>query len=289
MDYKFKNNKITLFNADSFDIAQILECGQCFRFKKLEDYKYRIIAYKKVLYIEQNKNDITFYPCTEEEFKDIWIEYFDLNTDYSKIKNELSKDNVLKEAIEYAPGIRILNQDTWECLISFIISQNNRIPMIKQAVENISKKYGECIEDEFYAFPTLEQLIVAKEDELKECKTGFRAAYILNACNMIKSGEVKLNEFENMTTEEVKENLMSIKGVGPKISDCVLLFSQNRTEVFPTDVWIKRVMQHYYFDKEVSIKEIHKLAYEKFGNLAGIAQQYLFHYARQQKIGQAES
>lgn len=286
MEYKCENDKIILLGADSFDISQILECGQCFRFQKLEQYKYRIIAYRKVLYIEQKGNDIEFYPCNKQDFKNIWIKYFDLNTDYSKIKQELSKDDVMKKAIEYAPGIRILNQDTWECLISFIISQNNRIPMIKQAVQNISKNYGDCIEDEFYAFPTLEQLLNAKEEDLKQCKTGFRAAYILNACDMVKSGEIKLNEFDNMTTEQIRENLMSIKGVGPKISDCVLLFSQNRSEVFPTDVWIKRVMQHFYFDKEVSIKEIHKLAYEKFGNLAGIAQQYLFNYARQQKIGE---
>jgi len=285
MEYKCENDKVILLNADSFDISQILECGQCFRFKKLKEYEYTIIAYKRVLHIEQKGKDIEFYPCSEQDFKSIWINYFDLNTDYSKIKQELSKDAVLKKAIEYAPGIRILNQETWECLISFIISQNNRIPMIKQAVQNISKKYGDCIEDEFYAFPTLEQLINANEEDLKQCKTGFRATYILNACNMVKSGEVKLNEFDNMTTEEIRENLMTIKGVGPKISDCVLLFSQGRTEVFPTDVWIKRVMQYFYFDKEVSIKEIHKLAYEKFGKLAGVAQQYLFNYARQQKIG----
>ncbi len=285
MEYKCENDKVILLNADSFDISQILECGQCFRFKKLKEYKYTIIAYKKVLNIEQKGKNIEFYPCNEQDFKNIWINYFDLNTDYSKIKQELSKDVVLKKAIEYAPGIRILNQETWECLISFIISQNNRIPMIKQAVQNISKKYGDCIEGEAYAFPTLEQLLNANEEDLKQCKTGFRATYILNACNMVKSGEVKLNEFDNMTTEQIRENLMTIKGVGPKISDCVLLFSQGRTEVFPTDVWIKRVMQYFYFDKEVSIKEIHKLAYEKFGKLAGIAQQYLFNYARQQKIG----
>ncbi len=285
MEYKCENDKVILLNADSFDISQILECGQCFRFKKLKEYKYTIIAYKRVLHIEQKGKNIEFYPCSEQDFKSIWVNYFDLNTDYSKIKQELSKDAVLKKAIEYAPGIRILNQETWECLISFIISQNNRIPMIKQAVQNISKKYGDCIEDEFYAFPTLEQLVNANEEDLKQCKAGFRATYILNACNMVKSGEVKLNEFDNMTTEQIRENLMTIKGVGPKISDCVLLFSQGRTEVFPTDVWIKRVMQYFYFDKEVSIKEIHKLAYEKFGKLAGIAQQYLFNYARQQKIG----
>lgn len=284
MNYKFENNSVILCNADSFDIAQILECGQCFRFKKLENYHYMIIAKKRVLYIKQTKDIVKFYPCTEQEFKTIWVDYFDLDRDYNKIKLELAKDTVLKQAIEYAPGIRILNQETWECLISFIISQNNRIPMIKQAVENISKKYGDLIEDDFYSFPTLDQLLKADEEGLKNCKTGFRAKYILNACNSVNSGEIDLNGFNNMSTDEVRQSLMSIKGVGPKISDCVLLFSQKRSEVFPTDVWIKRVMQHFYFGREASIKEIHDCAYQKFGDLAGIAQQYLFNYARQQKI-----
>lgn len=284
MNYEIGNNVIILKDIDSFDIAQILECGQCFRFKKIEDYKYRIVANQKVLYIGQTEQEIRFYPCNEEDFKNIWIDYFDLNKDYNKIKEELSKDKILKQAIEYAPGIRILNQDTWECLISFIISQNNRIPMIKQAVENISKKYGTLIEDECYSFPTLDQLQLATEEDLKECKTGFRAKYILNACQMTQDNSIKINDFKNMTTEEVRQNLMTIKGVGPKIADCVLLFSQNRGEVFPTDVWIKRIMQYFYFEGETNIKEIHKFAYEKFGSLAGIAQQYLFNYARNKNI-----
>lgn len=284
MEYKFKNNTVTLCNADSFDIAQILECGQCFRFAKIEDYKYRIIAMQKILYIEQIEKNIKFYPCTKEDFENIWIEYFDLNRNYNEIKNLLSHDNVLKNAINYASGIRILNQETWECLISFIISQNNRIPMIKQVVENISRKYGNCIDLDFYSFPTLEQLSNASEEELKECKAGFRAKYILNVIRMVESGEVPLNKFNTMTTKDIRENLMKVKGIGPKIADCVLLFSQSRTEVFPTDVWIKRVMQHFYFEEETGIKEIHQYAYDKFGNLAGIAQQYLFNYARQEKI-----
>ncbi len=281
MEYKFEDNTIILYNPESFDIGQILECGQCFRFFKMEDNKYRIIAMKKLLYIEQLDNIVKFYPCTEEDFNNIWIKYFDLNRNYTNIKNILSQDEIMKKAIEYAPGIRILNQEPWECLISFIISQNNRIPMIKQVVENISKKYGDFIQDEFFAFPTLEQLSKATEEELQECKSGFRAKYILNACDMINSGNLFINNFANMETEEVRQNLMSIKGVGPKIADCVLLFSLSRSEVFPTDVWIKRIMQYFYFNKEeVNIKQIHNYAYKKFGDLAGIAQQYLFNYAR---------
>ncbi len=285
MQYYEKDKSIIMENMDSFDIEAILECGQCFRFEKIEEKKYRIIAYNRVLYIHQKENEVEFYPCSKTDFEQIWIEYFDLNRDYSKIKQKLSNDEVMKKAIDYAQGIRILNQETWECLISFIISQNNRIPMIKKVVENISQKYGTKLEENLYAFPTLEQLSKATEEELQECKAGFRAKYIINACQMIKSGEISLVEFKSMTTQQVRDKLMNIKGVGPKIADCVLLFSEGRTEVFPTDVWIKRVMNYFYFEKEAGIKEIHQYAYEKFGDLAGLAQQYLFNYARMEKIG----
>lgn len=285
LNYYQKDKSVIMENMDSFDIEAILECGQCFRFTKLGEKEYRIIAYNKVLYIHQTKNQVEFYPCTLAEFKQIWVRYFDLDRDYNDIKQRLSEDEVMKKAIDYASGIRILNQQTWECLVSFIISQNNRIPMIKKVIENISQRYGTEIEKGLYTFPDLEQLSKATEEELYECKAGFRAKYIINACQMIKSGEINLSEFKNMSTQQVRDKLMSIKGVGPKIADCVLLFSQGRTEVFPTDVWIKRVMNYFYFKEEVGIKEIHLYAYEKFGDLAGLAQQYLFNYARMGKIG----
>lgn len=279
MNYKYENNTIKLYDAESFHIEQILECGQCFRFYKIKENNYRIIAMGRILYIEQMGNNITFYPCTEEDFKNIWIKYLDLDTDYNDMKVILSKDTILDKAINHAPGIRILNQETWECLISFIISQNNRIPRIKQIIENISTKYGDLIEGDLYAFPTVEQLSKATEEDLKLCKSGFRAKYIVDACHIVNTGTLVLESFDGMTTLELREKLMQIKGVGPKVSDCVLLFSQNRKEVFPTDVWIIKVMQHFYFEREVSIKEIHQYAYDNFGDKAGIAQQYLFYYA----------
>ncbi len=287
MNYIEENNKIILSDFDSFDIEEILECGQCFRFNKIDEKHYKIIAFNKVLNIKQENNKVEFYPCNKKDFENIWINYFDLNTDYMKIKEELSKnDDVLKEAIEYAGGIRILKQDTFECLISFIISQNNRIPMIKKVIENISCKYGNKLEENIYAFPTLEQLLNATNEELKECKTGFRAKYIIDAVEKVKNKTVNIDEFPKLSTEELKENLMQIKGVGIKVADCVILFSNSRMEVFPTDVWVKRVMEYFYFDKYIiNIKEIHKLANEKWGNYAGYAQQYLFHYARQKGIG----
>ena len=285
MKYIEKDNKIIMTEFESFNITEILECGQCFRFEKKGELFYTIVAYKRVLNIQQFDDRVEFYPCNKEDFENIWIDYFDLNTNYTEIKKQLEKDPIVKKAIEYAEGIRILNQEPWECLISFIISQNNRIPMIKQVIKNISEKYGEQ-EGEEFLFPSLEQLKKATSDELRECKTGFRDKYILDAIAKIDEKTVDFSKYNEYTTEQAKENLLLIKGVGTKVADCVLLFSLKKNDVFPTDVWVKRVMEYFYFnEQDTSIKEIHKLAEEKWGKLAGYAQQYLFYYARSEKIG----
>ncbi len=191
--------------------------------------------------------------------------------------------------MDFAPGIRILNQDRFECLISFIISQNNRIPMIKKVISNISKKYGKYIGsfegEEYYAFPKAEELAAADESGLMECRTGFRAKYIMDAVYKVLHGEISL-EGDDMDTDSLRDMLMTIKGVGPKVADCVMMFSFGRCETFPTDVWVKRIMSELYFGgKEASVKEIHEKAEECFGEFAGYAQQYLFNYARHFKIG----
>ena len=281
-DYYAEEEKIVFKNLSSFIIGEILECGQCFRFEKLEENKYKIIACGKILFIEQSENEVAFFPTTEEEFKNIWISYFDIERDYSAIKEVLTRDDdVMHNATAFASGIRILKQEPFECLISFIISQNNRIPKIKQVIKNISQRYGNQLDEGSYAFPTVEQLINVSEAELTERKTGFRAKYIRDAVIKVHTGEIDFESFKTMETEEVRKKLLTIFGVGPKVSDCFLLFSLSRHEVFPTDVWIKRIMQYYYFqDVETHIREIHSLAYDKYGDYAGMAQQYLFHYAR---------
>lgn len=285
MKYTEKDEKIIMTEFDSFDIEEILECGQCFRFNKLGNKEYVIIAMKKVLHITQEEDKVIFYPCGKNEFEKIWINYFDLERDYMKIKAALSSDNVVKNAIEYAQGIRILNQEPWECLISFIISQNNRIPMIKQVIKNISEMFGEKSGD-YFLFPDIDELKKADTDSLMSCKAGFRAKYIMDAADKISKGQVDLSRASALTAEQAREELMSIKGVGPKVADCTLLFSLGKSEVFPTDVWVKRVMEYFYFGgKDTPIKEIHKYAYENWGNYAGFAQQYLFYYARSLKIG----
>ncbi len=284
---KFEENqgKVILTNFNSFNIEEILECGQCFRFNKIENMHYKVIAHRRELFIKQEEGKVIFSPCTLEEFENIWFNYFDLGTDYSELKKLFKDDNVLVEAISFAEGIRILNQEPFECLISFIISQNNRIPMIKQVVKNISEKYGDKINDE-YAFPTIEQLSKATSEELRECKTGFRDKYILDCLEKINSNEIDIENTYDLTTKELKDELMKIKGVGTKVADCALLFSFKRKDVFPVDVWIKRVMEQLYFNGEETKKEvISQFADEKFGKYSGIAQQYLFNYAIYKKIG----
>ncbi|MCD8239572.1 MAG: hypothetical protein LUC92_09595 [Clostridiales bacterium] len=285
MNYFEKNSAVVLKERDSFDIEMILECGQCFRFKKTGEKEYRIIAEGKILNIKQTDDEVIFYPCTVKEFETIWINYFDLSTDYSAIKKALSTDPVLKEACKFGWGIRILRQEPTECLISFIISQNNRIPMIKKVIENICEKWGEDLGGE-YAFPDVSAMQDANQEELMACKTGFRHKYIRDCLDKLLDGSLDLEGLKEADTKTIKTELMKVKGVGEKVADCVLFFAFSRCEVFPTDVWIKRVMEHFYFEgKETPIKEIHAFAENKWGSLAGYAQQYLFYYARTRKIG----
>jgi len=293
MEYEASNNTVRVTGISSFDLGQTLECGQCFRFIKDDENSYTIIAYGRVLHVAFDKDTFVLHPCTLEEFENIWMDYFDLNTDYEEIRERLSaSDPVLKEAAAFAPGIRILNQEPWECMISFIISQNKNIPGIQQIIKNISERYGDRIRDGIYAFPTPEQLGRATKEDLRACKTGFRDKYIMAATEAVLSGRISLDELISIDTDEARKLLMSIQGIGVKVSDCVLLYSLRHRDVFPTDVWVRRIMQYFYFSgaekndaKEASINEIHTLASSKFGNNSGLAQQYLFHYARKLKIG----
>lgn len=290
MKYTVRGNDIILNEYESLVISQTLECGQCFRFVNIGEENYIIIAFGKILNIYQEGSDIILKNTTEDEFNEIWYDYFDLGRNYGEIKHKISEnDEILRKAVEYAPGIRILNQDRFECLISFIISQNNRIPMIKKVINNISKRYGKYIGsfegEDYYAFPEPEELIKADEEGLMECRTGFRAKYIIDAVQKVIHGEIDLTA-EGMDTETLRNMLMTIKGVGPKVADCTMMFSFGRCETFPTDVWVKRIMSELYFNgREASVKEIHEKAEECFGEYAGYAQQYLFNYARQFKIG----
>jgi N-glycosylase/DNA lyase len=285
MKYSENDNKIIISDFDSFNIEETLECGQCFRFEKIGDKKYIIVACGRVLNIEQSDNEVVFYPCNKYDFENIWKIYFDFDTDYNDIKNKLSKtDDIMKKAVEYAQGIRILNQESFECVLSFIISQNNNIPRIKGIIARMAEKYG-TQDGENYLFPTYEQIKNATVEELAELRMGFRAKYIFDALEKF-GGEINIDEINKLDTDTLRKELMKIKGIGQKVADCSLMFSFGRREVFPTDVWVKRVMEYFYFDGEdTDIKTIHALAKEKWGELAGYAQQYLFYYARSVQIG----
>ena len=290
MKYIEEENGIRLIKPENFIISQTLECGQCFNFNKISDENYVVIAYEKLLHIYSEDNDIIFAKTTLQDFENIWIKYFDLDRDYAEIVSKLSKkDEIIKAAIDYAPGIRIINQEFFQCLVSFIISQNNRIPRIKKIVNNLSRRYGEYIDtiegEEYFSFPLASKLYGVTAEELMESNTGFRGKYIVDAVNKYVEECFKETELQQLTTVEIREELMKIKGVGPKVADCVILFSLEKRDAFPTDVWVKRVMSYFYFNQnDTAIKEIHDFANKAFGSNAGYAQQYLFNYARNFKI-----
>ncbi len=287
-------NVVMLENLDHFNIGQILESGQVFRFEKISDSSYLLNAKNKLIKItqKQGSSSLLIYNATLGELDEIWSRYLDVHTDYQTITQTLSyKDNYMAQAVAFGEGVRILKQDPWEMLISFIISQNKSIPHIKQCIGNIAQQFGFPIDEydengkTYYTFPTPKQLSYATEEDLRACKVGFRAPYIIDACQKNLNGEIILNDLYLLSAEEAKESLMKIKGVGPKIADCILLFAYSKFEVFPTDVWIKRVIEGVYFKgKEMKLSEIQIFAKEYFGDLAGYAQQYLFFYGRENKL-----
>lgn len=279
-----------LENILSFKAKHIFECGQCFRWDEENDKSYTGIVGRNVVNVKEVENKVIFSSFGVDNLKELVQSYFDLDRDYEKIKEELSKvDKYLAKSIEYGNGIRILNQDLWETIISFIISANNNIPRIKGIINRLSQKYGEKIEwrgKEYYTFPTVEELSKASVEDLRSLGLGFRDIRVYETTHKILSKEVDLENLHNEAdTEKVRNILLTLSGVGPKVADCILLFSTlKRFDVFPIDVWVRRVMNELYIKNEdetkVNKKEIERLAKEKYGNLEGIAQQYLFFWKR---------
>lgn len=279
-----------LDNILSFKAKHIFECGQCFRWDEENDKSYTGIVGRNVVNVKEVENKVIFSSFGVDNLKELVQSYFDLDRDYEKIKEELSKvDKYLAKSIEYGNGIRILNQDLWETIISFIISANNNIPRIKGIINRLSQKYGEKIEwrgKEYYTFPTVEELSKASVEDLRSLGLGFRDVRVYETTHKILSKEVDLEKLHNEAdTEKVRNILLTLSGVGPKVADCILLFSTlKRFDVFPIDVWVRRVMNELYIKNEdetkVNKKEIERLAKEKYGNLEGIAQQYLFFWKR---------
>ncbi|MCQ2455394.1 MAG: DNA-3-methyladenine glycosylase [Clostridia bacterium] len=246
-----------------------LDCGQSFRWVK-KDNGWVGVAFNKKLVIKEEKGTIILENTSKEDFLNIWYDYFDLGRDYAKIIEEIKSDAILNKASAFGSGIRILNQEPFETLCSFIISQNNNIPRIKGIIERLCKKYGEKIENDLYAFPTAEVLSRLSVEDLADIRMGFRAKYIIDAANKVYNGEVNLNNLYGADTDFARQELMKIKGVGPKVADCTLLFSLKHFKAFPKDVWIKRAM-------EILFPEGLPKCAEEYG---GIVQQYIFFYSR---------
>ena len=281
-------DKVLIENVVDFDPVHIFECGQCFRWIREKDGSFTGVAKGKVVNVKVENGKLIISNSDFEDFKNIWFDYFDLGRDYSDIKKKLSLDEHMSEAIKYGQGIRILKQDLWETLISFIISVNNRIPRIMKIIDVLSTEYGTKISfkgKDYYTFPEMEVLTVASIEELGICKWGYRCKYIHNTANLVKQGLIDLKSLEGLSTASARTELTKLSGVGDKVADCTLLYSGTKQDVFPTDVWVKRVMETLYFKKDTSFKDIQAFSDNYFGSLAGFAQQYLFYYARGNRIG----
>ncbi|MDD6762061.1 MAG: DNA glycosylase [Clostridiales bacterium] len=291
MDVKTVNNDVIIAGQCDFELSHIFDCGQCFRFNRQEDGSYMGTAFGKTIQISKKNNEIVLHDTSMEDFENVWYDFLDLGRDYGAVKDELTKggDTLMRAAVEYGGGIRILNQELWETMISFIISASNNIPRIKKIIELLCENFGEPHTYRgavHYSFPAPQRLAELSLEELSVIRAGFRDKYILGCAQKVASGEIRLDEIDAMPTHEAKKALMSIYGIGSKVSDCILLFGMQRFDSFPVDVWIKRIMEYCYFQNtQQSIKTISAYASDRFGRLGGMAQQYLFFYARELKIG----
>lgn len=280
-------NKIILKGQTSFVPSHIFECGQAFRWKKLDEEAYRFIFGDMVLEARATDDAIEIIGDFRDE-KDI-INYFDLNTDYDAIKNTLSaNDEVIRKAIDFGGGMRILKQDPFETYISFIISANNQIKNIKNTIKKLSQMYGKKLnnpfdEEEYYAFPSPLALSNAKSEDIKEyARAGFRSERIVIASKMAQEGIIDFEELKERSIDDIRKTLLEVPGIGEKVFQCILLFGLGRTDSFPVDVWVKRVMEElYYGGEERNKKLIQEDGMRRFGELSGYAQQYLFYYMRE--------
>lgn len=264
--------------ADDFDLEKIAHCGQCFRAKKIFGDVYRFITGKSVIYISRKNHAQLEVSCDEREWHDVWTNYFDLETNYRALRAEVDTlDGYLKSAADFGAGIRILRQEPFETLISFIISQRKSIPSITTSIERIANKFGRKVEthcEEINLFPTVEELSGVDVEQLSGLGLGYRKNYIVDAVNSVRDGRVNLSGLNDLDDEALIETLKTIKGVGDKVANCVALFAYHRVDRVPIDVWIRRAIEddfrgHNFF---LDIKRN-----------AGIVQQYVFYHKRFRK------
>ena len=263
-------NFIVIPDVRDLDLEQTLDCGQSFRWEKQNDGSFSGVAFGKYVNISLDGTDMIIKNAAPED-EQIWRNYFDLELDYGKIRGNISKLHpVLEEAARYAPGIRILRQEPYEALCTFIISQNNNIKRIKGIVARLCESFGDEIDEGVYTFPTAERLAELTPDDLAPLRAGFRNRYIIDSAKKVASGEIDLELCKTADYDTARAELMKITGVGVKVADCTLLFGMHRVEAFPVDVWMKRAME----------KLFPGMSANDFGEYAGIAQQYIFHYSR---------
>lgn len=280
-------NKIILKGQTSFVPSHIFECGQAFRWKKLDEEAYRFIFRDMVM--EARAIDDSIEIVGDFRDKNEILNYFDLNTDYDAIKKTLSaNDEVIRKAIDFGGGMRILKQDPFETYISFIISANNQIKNIKNTIKKLAQMYGKKLnnpfdEEEYYAFPSPAALSNAKPEDIKEyARAGFRSERIVIASKMVQEGIINFEELKERSVDDIRKTLLEVPGIGEKVFQCILLFGLGRTDSFPVDVWVKRVMEDlYYGGEERNKKLIQEDGIRRFGELSGYAQQYLFYYMRE--------
>lgn len=277
-------------DTECFNLNHIFDCGQCFRWIKQSDGSYTGVAKGKAVRITASDNNITIFNTNLQEFFEIWEDYFDLKTDYALYQKRLSGDKIMQKAISGGSGIRILRQDTFEALISFIISASNNIPRIMKIVDSLCSLFGDKVELEgktYFTFPSVQKLQGITEEDLAPIKAGFRAKYIIDAVNKISDGTVCLEMLGTMPVSEARTRLMQINGVGPKVADCVLIFGVGRLDVFPVDTWIDKAMKMLYPEACRGVK-VRTAGENLFGDICGLAQQYIFYYARENKLEKTE-
>lgn len=273
MDYTFKNNNVYITGNELFDLEKTFTCGQCFRFNKSEDGKWHGVVADKEIILWQNHDKIVMEDVSRDEFENFWYNYFDLDRNYQEINEAFSANKTLNTALNYGKGIRILNQEPWESLCSFIISQNNNIPRIKGIIDRLCSSFGKKLINS-YSFPSADVIANLTLEDLAPLRSGFRAKYILDAAKKVSLGEINLEKISKLGSDKARQELTKIYGVGEKVADCTLLFGMGHIDVCPKDVWIKRALT-VLFDGDFPQCAI---------GYAGIAQQYIFYYARETKL-----
>lgn len=273
MEVQQKGQDLILSGVDTFDPDQSFDCGQCFRFYK-KDGIWTGIAFGKRLSVKAEGDGLILPDCTKTDFDSLWKGYLGLSEDYDAIRRELSAlgDAHLAAAMEAGKGIRILRQEPWEALCSFVISQNNNIGRIRKIVEMLCRTYGRRLPDGDHAFPTPAELSAASEDDLRALGLGYRAGYISRLSRSVADGSLDLQAIGKMPTPQATEALCRVRGVGVKVASCALLFGFGKDDAFPVDVWVKRILGKYYPGYGGKVPD--------FGRYAGLCQQYLFYYER---------